>query len=95
MTHMSLSTKQQQTHREQTCGCQGEAGEGPPLGMKWEFGVSRCNVLYIEWINNKVILYSIGNYIQYSVINHNRKEYEKECLHIYTGGYIYIYRLPW
>ena len=31
-------------------------------GMKWEFGVSRCNLLYIEWINNKVVLYSIGNY---------------------------------
>ena len=27
---------------------------------------------------NKVLLYSTGNYIQYFVINHNRKEYEKE-----------------
>ena len=31
---------------------------------------------YIEWINNKVLLYSTGNYIQYPVINHNGKEYE-------------------
>ena len=29
-------------------------------------------------INNKVLLYSTGNYIQYPVINHNGKEYEKE-----------------
>ena len=46
-------------------------------GMDWEFGVSRCKLLYIEWINNKVLLYSIGNYIQYPVINHNRKNMKK------------------
>ena len=27
---------------------------------------------------NKVLLYSIGNYMQYSEINHNGKEHEKE-----------------
>ena len=42
--------------------------------MKWEFGVSRCKLLHIEWINNKVLLYSTGNCIQYPVINHNGKE---------------------
>ena len=26
-------------------------------------GVSRCKFLYIEWINNKVVLYSTENYI--------------------------------
>ena len=30
-------------------------------GMEWEFGISRCKQLYIGWINNKVLLYSIGN----------------------------------
>ena len=50
-------------------GCGGE--------MDWEFGISRCKLLYIEWINNKVLLYSTGNYIQYLVINHNGKEYKK------------------
>ena len=53
-----------------------EGGEG----MDWEFGVSRCKLLYIEWINNKVLLYSIGNYIQYPVRKHNGKEYEKEYI---------------
>ena len=81
MTQMNLSTKQRQTHRhrEQTCGCQGGGGRGR---NDWEFGVSRCKLLYIGWINNTVLLYSTGNYIQYSVINHNGKEYEKECIYV-------------
>ena len=33
-----------------------------------------------EWRNNKVLLYSTENYIQYSVINHNGKENEKESI---------------
>ena len=43
-------------------------------GMEWELGISRCKLLYIGWINNKVLLCSTGNYIQYPVINHNGKE---------------------
>ena len=53
-------------------------GEGVGGGMEWEVGVSRCKRLYMEWINNKVQLYSTGNYIQYPMINHNRKEYFKK-----------------
>ena len=40
-------------------------------------GVSRCKLLHIGWINEKVLLYSSGNYIQYPVINQNGKEYKK------------------
>ena len=36
-------------------------------------------------INSKVLLYSTGNYIQYSVINNNGKGYEKECQHVYLS----------
>ena len=43
-------------------------------GWIWEFEISRCKPLYIGWINNRVLLYDRGNYIQYSVINHNGKE---------------------
>ena len=57
-------------------------------GMDWEFEINRGKLLYIGWINNKVLLYSAGNYIQYPVTNHNGKEYEKE--HIYI---IYIYNI--
>ena len=53
-------------------------GRGGWEGKDWEFGVSGCKVLYTEWINNKVLLYSTVNYIRYPVINTNGKEYEKE-----------------
>ena len=59
-------------------------GEGVRGGMDWEFGVGRCKLLYIGWINNKVLLYSIENYIQYPVIDHHGKEYKKRIyIHIY------------
>ena len=51
--------------------------------LEWEVGVRRCRLLYMEWINNKVLLYSTENCIQYPVKNHNGKEYEKECVCIY------------
>ena len=50
--------------------------------MGWEFGISRCKLLYIEGINNKVLLYSIGNYVRHLVTNHNGKEYEKEYTYV-------------
>ena len=43
-------------------------GEGDRGGMEWEFRISRCKLLYIEWINKMVLLYSKGNYIQCPVI---------------------------
>ena len=80
---MNLFTKQKQTHRhrEQTCGCHGGGGGG---GMDLEFGISRCKLVYIEWISNKVLLYSTGNCIQDPLISHNGKEYEKEYIHMYN-----------
>ena len=68
-----LWNRQTHRHRDQTCGCQG----GKSGWMDWEFGISRLN---IGWINNKALLYSTGSYVQYPVINHNEKEYEKECV---------------
>ena len=44
--------------------------------MDWEFEVSRCKLLYIEWINKKILLYKTGNNIQHSEINHYGKEYK-------------------
>ena len=49
--------------------------------------INRCKQLYIKWIN-KALLYSTGNCIQYLVIDHNEKEYEKQCVYIYI--YIYV-----
>ena len=45
-------------------------GEG---GKDWEFGINRGKLLYIGWINNKILLYSTENYIQYPVANYNEK----------------------
>ena len=42
--------------------------------MEWEFGINRWKLLYMEWINNKVLLDSTGNNIQYPMIRHNGKE---------------------
>ena len=33
-------------------------GRGGRGGEGWEFGVSRCKLLYIRWINNKILLYN-------------------------------------
>ena len=52
-------------------------GKGDGGGLDWEFGISRCKLLCIEWINNQILLYSTENYIQYPVINHNGKEFLK------------------
>ena len=49
-------------------------GGGVREEMEWEVGVSRCKLLYVEWINNGVLLYSPENCIQYPGINHNGKE---------------------
>ena len=44
-------------------------------------------------INNKNLLYSTGNHIQYLVITYYRKQFGKVniYIHIYTHIYIYIY----
>ena len=52
--------------------------------MNWEFEISRGKLLYIGEINSKVLLCSTGNYIQYLVINHDEKEYEKESVGMYV-----------
>ena len=57
----------------------------------WEFGICKCKLLYIGWINSKALLYSTGNYIQYLVINHNEKNYEKECVYIYVCVCVCVY----
>ena len=83
MIQMNLFTKQKQTHRlrRQTYGYQrGKVA----WGINWEFGINRCKLLHTEWISNKVLLCSTGNYIQYPEINHNGKENKKECTYVYN-----------
>jgi len=48
------------------------AGRG---GKEWKSRASRGKLLNIGWINSKVLLYSMGNYIQHPVTNLSEKEY--------------------
>ena len=66
-------------------------GEERKAGKEWEFGISRGKLLYIGWINNKLLLWSTGNNTQYAVTNHNGKEYIRTHTYItvslcYTEG---------
>ena len=51
--------------------------------MDREFGFSRRKLLYIGRINNKVLLQSTGNSIQYPVINHMEKN--KKRIYMYNS----------
>ena len=72
MAQKNLSTEKKQIHGhgEQICGCQMGVGVGESE-MDWEFGVSRCKLLHLEWISNEILLYSPGNYIESLVMEHD------------------------
>ena len=63
-------------------------------GINQEFGISRYTLLYMNYINNKALLYSTGNYIQCPIVNCNEKESEKEyvcaCVCIYICVCVFI-----
>jgi len=58
--------------------------ELPRLGsrMDWKFGVDRCKLFYLKWINNEVLLYSTGNYTQFLGIDHERNCQEEKNVYI-------------
>ena len=60
-------------------------GEVERRRTNYKFGINRYRTLYMKQINNKVLSYSTGHYIQYLVINHTVKEYEK-----HTHMYIFL-----
>ena len=61
-----------------------ESGEGR-IGS---LGFNRCKLLYIGWINNKVLLYNPGKYIQYPMVNFNGKDWIHTHTHTHTHTYI-------
>ena len=78
-THMNLFREQKQTHkhRKQIYGYQlGKEGGG----INQEFRINRYILLYTKQINNKDLLYSTGNYIQYLIVTYKGKESEKEYI---------------
>ena len=51
-------------------------------------GQALCQAFYKNYFvlikkTSDLLLYSTGNYIQYPWINHNGKEYKKECIYVY------------
>ena len=66
------------------------AKAGAEQGQDWELGVSGCKLLHRDWMKNKTLLYDTGNYIQYSGINHNGRDYninnikKKESIYMYN-----------
>ena len=58
--------------------------KGRSGGIDPELGISRYKLLYREWANNKVLLYSKGSYNRHSMISHNGKEYLKKNVYIYV-----------
>ena len=52
-----LLTKQEETHRERTYGCQGD-------GIVRQFGLGMDTLLYLKWISSKDLLQSTGNSAQ-------------------------------
>ena len=52
--------------------------------MERDVGISKYKFLYVEWLNNKVLLYSTEDYMQYPMINHNGNEYFTKKVYIYT-----------
>ena len=53
--------------------------------MNWEFGVSRCKLVYTGWIN-KVLLYSTEHCIQYTItiVENNMKKNVYTHTHTHT-----------
>ena len=49
--------------------------------------INRYTLLYIKQMNNKDLLYSTGNYIQYLVINYKRIW---KSIYVYVCVYIYV-----
>ena len=70
---MNLFIKQKQIHRQKKniVTTEGKGGEG-------EIGNLGYTLLYVKQINNKHLLNSTGNYIQYLVITYSRKGPERE-----------------
>ena len=40
-------------------------------GTDWEFGISRCKLLHMEWISNEVLLNGTGNYLPSLLMEHD------------------------
>ena len=69
---LTLFTEQKPSHR---CRTQTQvSGRKAGRGINWETGIDIYTLLYIKLITSKDLLYSTGNYTQYSVMAYKGKE---------------------
>ena len=68
MATMNLSTEQKQTHRQRIDLWLPRGGGG--VGWTGSLRLIHANITF-RWVNNKVLLYSTGNYIQPLGIDHD------------------------
>ena len=68
MAQMNLSTEKKIMDMENRLVVAKSQGQS---GRAWEFGVNRCRQLPLEWISNKILLCSTGNYVWSLVMEHN------------------------
>ena len=61
--------------QKQTCGCP-RGGKSRQTGI---LGLADATFIYRMVINNKVLLHTTGNYVQYLMINHMEKNVEKNA----------------
>ena len=54
--------------------------------MDWEFGISRCKLLHLEWMGNKVLLYSTGYCIRSLGIGYEGEQYSERNGYLYMAG---------
>ena len=52
-------------------------GGGGGSGRDWDLGVKGCKLLFLEWINNEIVLCSTENYVYLFTMQHDkaRKNY--------------------
>ena len=62
-----IESQTQETHVRESSG-----------EINQEFVMNRYTPVYIKQLNNKVLLYSTENCVQYPITSHNGKEYEKQ-----------------
>ena len=80
---MNLSMKQKQNHghREQTGGCQGGGGWERDGLRVWDQQM-QTGIYKMDKKQGPTVQHR--DYIQYPMINHNGKEYEKEYIYMYN-----------
>ena len=81
----NIQSRQIHRDRKQISGCWGKGKNGMENDCSWRFflewwiipkliwewdGVSKCKLLYLEWISNEVLQYNTGNYIQSLMIGY-------------------------